>query len=83
MEKENGKLKQIQGMERELELELELNDLKAVVRTMRQAQKVCMAWDNAMASGYELTEEEWDDYGRSQATRELFEKEVDEYLKEE
>jgi hypothetical protein len=35
-----------------------------------------------MASGYELTEEEWDDYGRSQVTRELFEKEVDEYLKE-
>lgn len=68
---------------KELELQLELNDLKAAVRTMRHAQKECMAWDNAMASGYELTEEEWDDYGRSQATRELFEKEVDEYLKEE
>lgn len=67
---------------KELELELELYDLKAAVRTMRQAQKDCMAWDHAMASGYELTEEEWEDYGRSQATRELFEKEVDEYLKE-
>ena len=67
---------------KELDLLLELNDLKAAVGTMRQAQKDCMAWDNAMASGYELTEEEWEDYGRSQATRELFEKEVDEYLKE-
>lgn len=67
---------------KELELQLELNDLKAVVRTMRQAQKDCMAWDRAMASGYELTGVEWEDYGRSQATRVLFEKEVDEYLKE-
>lgn len=68
---------------KELELQLELNDLKAVVGTMRQAQKDCMAWERAMASGYELTGEEWEDYGRSRATRVLFEREVDEYLKKE
>lgn len=68
---------------KELDLLLELNDLKAVVRVMRQAQKDCFKWEEAVGSGYELTEEEHYAYCESLAQRELFEKEIDEYLKEE
>lgn len=60
---------------------IEYREFVSLVKQMREAQKDCMAWEHAMAGGYELAEEEWEDYGRSQATRVLFEKDVDEYLK--